>query len=207
MAIGDIIVQIFLITVAMVALSELLNKLMGLNMDTSRELRDKAKDIQDRMRMAQSIRDMGELYKLQQESMQLSKQMLKKQLIPSCIRCIIFIAIFAILSFLYADYSEGIFPFPILFFGSGWFALYFLFSISLSLLIWGLKKLYRKLTGTEVKRKKASQEILGMLSLQQQETEGNIQLTKPLPEPDISNSPMLKNDSIKKGSWKDKIKR
>ncbi|NHJ23949.1 MAG: DUF106 domain-containing protein [Candidatus Lokiarchaeota archaeon] len=207
MANGDIIVQIFLITVAMVGFSELLNKLMGLNMDTARELRDKAKNIQERMKTAQLTQDMGEMYKLQQESVQLSKQMMKKQLIPSCVRCLIFFGIFAILSVFYADYNEGIFPFPILIFGSGWFALYFLFSIGLNLLVWGGKKTYRKMTGKEDRRKKASKEILGMLSLQQQETEGNIQLTRPISESYIRKSPKTEEDPNKGDSWKDKIKR
>jgi len=207
MANGDIIVQIFLITVAMVGFSELLNKLMGLNMDTARELRDKAKNIQERMKTAQLTQDMGEMYKLQQESVQLSKQMMKKQLIPSCVRCLIFFGIFAILSVFYADYNEGIFPFPILIFGSGWFALYFLFSIGLNLLVWGGKKTYRRMTGKEDRRKKASKEILGMLSLQQQETEGNIQLTRPISESYIRESLKTDKDPNKGNSWKNKIKR
>jgi hypothetical protein len=207
MTTADIIIQIFLITVAMVAFSEFLNKLMGSNMDTARDLRDKAKNIQERMKTAQLTHDMGELFKLQQESIQLSKQMMKKQLIPSCVRCLIFFGIFAILSIFYADYSAGIFPFPILIFGSGWFALYFLFSIGLNLLVWGGKRGYRKLTSKEDRRKKASKEILGMLSLQQQESEGHIQLTRPIPESYLRESPKVEEDINKDDSWKNKIKR
>ena len=207
MAIGDIIVQIFLITLVMVAFSELLNKLMGLDMNTARELREKAKNIQERMKTAQLTNDIEEMYRVQRESVQLSKQMMKKQLIPSCVRCVIFFGIFGVLSFFYADYSEGIFPFPILFFGSGWIALYFLFSVGLNLLVWGIKKAYRKYMGKEDVRKKASREISGMLSLQQQESEGNIQLTRPLPEPYNKTSYTPNEEESKSETWKTKIKR
>jgi uncharacterized membrane protein (DUF106 family) len=207
MAVGDIVIQIFLITVAMVAFSEILNKLMGLNMGTARDLREQAKNLQERMRLAQLTKDMEELYKLQQESIQLTKEMMKKQLLPSCVRCIIFFGIFAVLNFIYADYSAGIFPFPILFFGSGWFAVYFLFSIGLSLLVWGIKKVYRKYTGKEDARKKESNAILGMQSFKQDESEGHIQLTRSLPEPYIEETQTNDQNENESDSWKTKIKR
>lgn len=207
MAVGDIVIQIFLITVAMVAFSELLNKLMGLNMGAARDLREQAKNLQERMRIAQLTKDVEELYKLQQESIQLTKQMMKKQILPSCVRCIIFFGIFTVLNFIYADYVQGIFPFPILFFGSGWFAVYFLFSIGLSLLVWGIKKLYRWYTGKEDMRKKESNTVLGMQSLEQRESEGHIQLTRPIPEPYIEETQTNDQNENESESWKNKIKR
>ncbi|MFX0012425.1 MAG: EMC3/TMCO1 family protein [Candidatus Hermodarchaeota archaeon] len=207
MAVGDIVIQIFLITVAMVAFSEILNKLMGSNMGTARDLREQAKNLQERMRLAQLTKDMEELYKLQQESIQLTKQMMKKQILPSCVRCIIFFGIFAVLNFIYADYVQGIFPFPILFFGSGWFAVYFLFSIGLSLLVWGIKKLYRWYTGKEDMRKKESNAVLGVQSLEQHESEGHIQLTRPLPEPYIEEPQTNDQNENESNTWKTKIKR
>ena len=207
MAVGDIVIQIFLITVAMVAFSELLNKLMGLNMGTARGLREKTKNLQERMRTAQLTNDREELYQLQQESIQLTKEMMKKQLLPSCVRCIIFFGIFAVLNFIYADYSQGIFPFPILFFGSGWVALYFLFSIGLSLLVWGTKRFYRWYTGKEDIRKKESNAVLGVQSLEQHESEGHIQLTRPLPEPYIEEPQTNDQTENESDTWKTKIKR
>ncbi|GAH43684.1 unnamed protein product, partial [marine sediment metagenome] len=111
MANEEIIIQIMFITIAMVGLSELLNRIFGLNMDAAREIREKSKNLQERMRTARSIGDRQEMLELQQESMELSKQMLKKQMIPSCVRCAIFMGIFAVIGGLYAN-SGDLLPFP-----------------------------------------------------------------------------------------------
>ncbi|GAG89758.1 unnamed protein product, partial [marine sediment metagenome] len=106
----EIIIQIMLITIGMVGLSELLNRIFGLNMEAARELREKSKNLQERMRTARSIGDPQGMLELQQESVELSKQMLKKQMIPSCVRCGIFMGIFAVLGGIYVDYAEGLLP-------------------------------------------------------------------------------------------------
>lgn len=200
MAHEEIIIQILLITIGMIGLSEILNRIFGLDMNSARELREKAKEVQDRMRMAQSTRDVEEMRLAQQESVNLYKQMMKKQMIPSCLRCIVFFGIFAVIGIFYADYAADLLPFPILFFGSGWFAVYFLFSIAFQLIIYGIKKLYRKYTGKEGARK-ASREITGML--QQQGAGGQFQLTRPIPPKYLDE----KSDVEPTDSWKDKIKR
>ncbi|MBY8980521.1 MAG: DUF106 domain-containing protein [Candidatus Lokiarchaeota archaeon] len=180
MAIEEIIIQIMLITLAMVGLSEILNRFMGLNMGTAKELREKSKNLQERMKTARLTGNSQEMFELQQESMVLTKLMMKKQMIPSCIRCVIFMGIFGLVGGIYAPYGNFL-PFPILIFGSNWFAVYILFSFSFSLILYGLKRLYRKLTGKEDKRKKASKEILGMLSPESGNQQGNLQLTRPIP--------------------------
>jgi len=211
MANGEIIIQIMFITIAMVGLSELLNRIFGLNMDAARELRENSKNLQERMRTARSIGDRQEMLELQQESMELSKQMLKKQMIPSCVRCAIFIGIFAVLGAVYVDHAEGLLPFPILF-GTGWFTVYFLFSITFSLIFYGFKRLYRKLTGKEVKRKGGLREILGGLSPQAGDQEQNLQLTRPIPYQSMQGGVdedlvEKKEEQPKVDSWKDHIKK
>ncbi len=211
MANGEIIIQIMFITIAMVGLSELLNRIFGLNMDAARELRENSKNLQERMRTARSIGDRQEMLELQQESMELSKQMLKKQMIPSCVRCAIFIGIFAVLGAVYVDHAEGLLPFPILF-GTGWFTVYFLFSITFSLIFYGFKRLYRKLTGKEVKRKGGLREILGGLSPQGGDQEQNLQLTRPIPYQSMQGGVdedlvEKKEEQPKVDSWKDHIKK
>lgn len=208
---GEIIIQIMFITIGMVGLSELLNRIFGLNMDTAREIREKSKNLQERMRTARSIGDPQEMLELQQESMELSKQMLKKQMIPSCVRCGIFMGIFAVLGAIYVDHAEGLLPFPILF-GTGWFTVYFLFSITFSLIFYGFKRLYRKLTGKEVKRRGGLGELLGGLSPQTGDQEQNLQLTRPMPnnlmqggvDEDVQEK---KDEQPKVDSWKDHIKK
>ena len=211
MANEEIIIQIMFITLAMVGLSEILNRVMGLNMDTARELREKSRHLQERMKTARLTGNSQEMFSLQQESMALTKVMMKKQMIPSCVRCFIFIGIFALIGAIYIDYSNNLLPFPILIFGSGWFAIYFLFSLSFSLILYGLKRLYRKLTGKEDKRKKASKEILGMLSPGSGNQQGNLQLTRPIPDRilsdyDADNEQEDSDGQPKSDSWKDRIK-
>jgi TM2 domain-containing membrane protein YozV len=212
MANEEIIIQIMFITIGMVGLSELLNRILGLNMEAARELREKSKNLQERMQTARLTGNPQEMLKLQQESMELSKQMLKKQMVPSCVRCAIFMGIFAVLQVLYADHTAGLLPFPILF-GTGWFTVYFLFSIAFSLIVYGFKRLYRKLTGKEVKRKKGALEtILGEASPQTGDQEYNLQLTRPIPNDSMQGGvdediQEKKEEQPKVDSWKDHIKK
>ncbi len=198
MANVGIILQIMFISIGMVALGLILNKFLGVNLATARELRDKALNIRERMRTAQVTGNAQEMFALQQESTTLMKQMMKKQLIPSCIRCVVFLGIFALIGVFYMNYASGILPFEIPLLGDGWIAVYFLFSIGFSLLIWGVKKLYRKLTGKVDARRKISKEILTVLSPTSQETASGFQLPAPVP----SGS----EETEKLDSWKDRIK-
>ncbi len=212
MAIGEIIIQIMLITIAMVTLSELLNRILGINMEAARELREKSQNLQERMRTARLAGNPQEMFELQQESLELSKQMLKKQMIPSCVRCLIFWGIFALLGFVYADYVAGILPFDLLFFGSGWFAIYLLFSITFGLILYGFKRLYRKLTGKEVKRSRVSRGMLGGLTSQTGDQEQYLQLTRELPNDSIQEEVIEETreeegERSKTDSWKDRIKK
>lgn len=212
MANEEIIIQIMFITLAMVGLSEILNRVMGLNMDTARELREKSRNLQERMKTVRLTGNSQEMFELQQESVALTKVMMKKQMIPSCVRCLIFIGIFALIVGIYASFADGLLPFPILIFGSGWFAVYFLFSISFSLILYGIKRLYRKLTGKEDKRKKASKEILGMLSSASGSQLNNLQLTRPIPNkpPRDEGADSEQEDSNgqpKSDSWKDRLQK
>ena len=131
-----IIFQIFLVTLGMVTLSMIFNKLMGLNPESAREIREQTTELQERMRVAQQEGNNQDLRRLQQESIELTKTMMKKQMIPSCVRCFIFWGIYGVLGLLFADYSTGLLPFPVLFFGDGWVGVYILVSISISLLVY-----------------------------------------------------------------------
>lgn len=194
-----IILQIFFITLGMVSFSMILNKLMGLDPKSAKEIRERAKNLQDRMRNAQLTADREQLYSLQQESMHLYKEMMKKQLLPSCVRCFIFWGIFAIIGVFYNPYG-ALLDFPILFFGDGWVAVYFLFSIGISLLIYLIKRIYRKVTGKQDPRKTDITEIRSMLSGTSSGTEGVFQIDSNLDDKD--NKPAInRNDS-----WKERIK-
>ncbi|MFX0032524.1 MAG: EMC3/TMCO1 family protein [Candidatus Hodarchaeota archaeon] len=201
----DIILQIMFISIGMVALSLLLNRVLGINLNTAKELREKALNLQERMRTAQITGDGQELIKLQRESTALMKQMMKKQLIPSCFRCLVFIGIFALIGIFYANYTSGLLPFLIPLLGDGWVALYFLFSLGFSLLAYGLKRLYRKVTGKTSQKARLSKEILDVLSPRSQETGVGFQLTRPLPSSSASEETSQGKQIEKLDSWKDKI--
>jgi len=201
MANEEIFVGIMLITILMIGVSEILNRIMGINKDAARELREKLKNLQERMRTAQLTGNAQIMQELQRESMALTKTMMKKQMIPSCVRCFIFIGIFGVIYTVYAGYSEGLLPFPIVFFGSGWVAVYFLFSITFSLILYGIKRLYKKLTGKEVKRNKSS--ILGRVSPQSEDSESIIQLTRQINEPIQERGYVDEQED----SWKNRVKK
>jgi hypothetical protein len=72
----EVIIQIMFITLAMVGFSTVLNKIMGLNMDTAREIKEKSKNLQERMRTVRLTGDVQQMAELQQESMILTKLMM-----------------------------------------------------------------------------------------------------------------------------------
>jgi uncharacterized membrane protein (DUF106 family) len=129
------------ITLGMVAFGLILNKILGINPNIAKEIQKEAKNLQDRMRTAQAMGDFQMLRQLQQESMQLTRQMITKQFLPQCLRLILFFVIYAVIGFIYANYSSGLFPFKI-FNNDGWFAVYLIFSIGFSLFYILIKKIY-----------------------------------------------------------------
>ena len=183
-----VIIQIVFITLGMIVLGMVLNRFFGLTKEKLQDMRTKALKFRERMKNAQLLGDYEQLVQIQRESTQFMKLIMKKQMIPLCLRCIIFIVIFMILGTIYADYYYGLLPFPILIFGNGWIAVYLIFSIYFSLFIWGVKKL----TGMGTKTKSSVKEIMAIASPQQ----GTVLSSYP-----TTNMP----DIPRKDSWKDKI--
>jgi uncharacterized membrane protein (DUF106 family) len=211
-----VILQIVFITLGITVFSVLFNKFFGLNREESRKVQEKMRNLQDQMKNAQVIGDYQEMKRLQQESMEITKDMMKKQLLPLCIRCIIFFGIYALLGVIYAPYGANLVPFTIPLFGSGWFAIYFLSYLGFSLSFYGIRKLYKKLTGKEdEKRPSFTKEILGFGS---QSNEGNLsgfQIPKPTTQKPENKSQIDRSEKQsekksrdsqeKKPSWKDRI--
>jgi uncharacterized membrane protein (DUF106 family) len=159
-----VLIQIVFITLGMIVLGMVLNHYLGLNKEAMQDMRKRALNFRERMKNAQLMGDYQQMVQIQQESTQFMKIMMKKQMIPLCLRCIVFIAIFMVLGFIYADYQSGLLPFPILIFGSGWIAIYLIFSVYFSVFIWGVKKL----TGMGTKTKNSVKEIMALVSPQQE---------------------------------------
>ena len=146
----DIIYELMFISFALVLFGLLLNKLLGVKPSKMKEIRDKAKNLRERIRQAEILGDQVLLQQLQVETMQLMKIMLKKQLVPMCIRCVIFLGIFIVLSMVYGQYEF-------------WFWIYFLFSFSFSMAAFGLRYLYKKVRKKEDKRKSFAKEIMELV--------------------------------------------
>jgi uncharacterized membrane protein (DUF106 family) len=183
-----VVIQIMFITLGMIALGVVLNHFLGLTTDALQDLRNKATKFRERMKNAQLTGDYQQLAQIQQESTQFMKLMMKKQMIPLCLRCIVFIGIFMVLGLIYADYASGLLPFPLLIFGSGWVAIYLIFSVFFSFFIW----LVKRLTGMGGKTQTKVKEIMGMISPQQ-----NVGLSSYV----SSNAP----DEPRKDSWKERL--
>ncbi|MBY8990297.1 MAG: DUF106 domain-containing protein [Candidatus Lokiarchaeota archaeon] len=196
-----IIIQIMLITIVMVFLGMILNKLLGLSKDKVSEFKEQAFNLQERMKNAQVLADPQLMLQVQRETMQFTKSIMIKQFVPLCLRCFIFIGIFAVLGFIYADYDSGLLPFPLLIFGTGWVAIYFIFSISFSLIIFGMKKLYKRITGKQVSSQGHLREIMELVSPTQQSSGISFQVANPVPFNTDEDS------SEKSDSWKDRIQK
>ena len=191
-----------LITIGMIILGMILNKVLGLSKEKITEFKERASNLQERIRNAQVIGDIQMMARLQRETMQFTKQIIVKQFVPLCLRCFIFIGVFAVLLFIYADYASGLLPFPLLIFGNGWVALYFIFSISFSLTIFGIKKLYKRITGKDISSQNHLREIMQLVSPTQQTSGISFQVLDAVPS-----SKVEENSSERTDSWKERIQK
>lgn len=146
----EIIFELMYISLGLSIFGLILNKILGLKSSVMKEIRNDAKNLQDRLKQAQVLGDPRIMQELQAETMQLMKQMLKKQFLPMGIRCIIFLGIFFVLSFYYGGYEY-------------WYWVYFLWSLGFSLSVFGLTKAYKKVTGKEEEKKSLAKEIAASL--------------------------------------------
>lgn len=202
-----IIIQILFVTISMIVLGMGLNYILGLRKEALREMRKKAKNLQERIRNAQLLGDYQLMAQTQQESLQFMKLMMKKQFIPLCLRCVIFISIFGVLGIIYSEYRSGLLPFPLLIFGNGWIAIYIIFSISFSLIIYGVKRIYRKITGKGTKTQSYLKEIMGIISSPQQSNELPFQISSNTQNDYRDVNVGRTNEDLlpRKDSWKDRI--
>ncbi|MHA1884640.1 MAG: EMC3/TMCO1 family protein [Promethearchaeota archaeon] len=195
-----IILQILFITIGMLIFGMLLNRLLGLKREKMQEFKERASNLQERLRNAQTLGDIQLVAQVQRETMQFTRQIMIKQFVPLCIRCFIFIGIFAILGYIYADYRSGLLPFSLFIIGSGWVALYFIFSISLSLLIYGAKRLYKKFTGKDISSQNNLRELMQLVSPSSQNSGFSLRSLNPNSS---YQSEEKSTDAI--DSWKDRI--
>ena len=196
-----IILQIMLITIGMVIFGMILNRFLGLSREKMAEFKEQALNLQERIRNAQVVGDVQMMAQVQRETLQFTKKIMLKQFVPLCVRCFIFIGIFAILGIIYADYDSGLLPFPLLIFGTGWVALYFIFSIGFSLIIFGIRKLYKRISGKEIATQGHLREIMELVSPTRQSSGFSFQVSNTV------NSSREEDSAEKADSWKERIQK
>jgi len=122
--------NVFIVSLVMMIISILFSKKFGLPIQQQVEIQQKLRDLQEEMKLAQ-----GDIYKMQEiqkQSIELMRIITKKQLLPMCIRTITFFGVYFVMSSFYIGVVFDKNPLPI--FGYGFFSLYFLYSIGLSLI-------------------------------------------------------------------------
>ncbi|MFX1417659.1 MAG: hypothetical protein ACFE9N_01935 [Promethearchaeota archaeon] len=186
-----VILQILIITLGMILLGMILNYALGIKKENLKDMRKKAINLRERMKNAQVLGDYQSMAQLQRESTQFMKLMMKKQLVPLCLRCSIFIGIFVVLGFIYIDYNSGLLPFPILIFGSGWLALYLIFSLYFSVIIYVVKRLI----GEKGKTQESFREIMEIVSPTRQRAGGSLYAPSAIQDDNLTRT----------DSWKDRI--
>ena len=142
-----IVWQIVGISLAMVALSQLFRWKFSLSRSEQAHFQEKVQSLQEEAKLAQARGDQQRITEIQQEMMDFSRDLMKKQFIPMCGRTIVFLVIFWILSSIYGKYDySGILG------GLGWFWLYFLISLGANLIISFIIKAVKKSRGVEEER-------------------------------------------------------
>jgi len=191
----EIIFELMYISLGLSIFGLILNKILGLKSSVMKEIRVDAKNLQDRLKQAQVLGDPRIMQELQAETMQLMKQMLKKQFLPMGIRCIIFLGIFFILSFYYGGYEY-------------WYWVYFLWSLGFSLSVFGLTKAYKKVTGKEEEKKSLAKEIatsLGQRSSYFISNVSSIETQDSQIDDHTSKNDEENQESEESDSWKDRL--
>ncbi len=191
----DIIFELMYISLGLVIFGLILNKILGLKNSVMKEIRDDAKNLKERLKQAQVLGDPRIMQELQGETMQLMKQMLKKQFLPMGIRCIIFLGIFYVLSFYYGGYEY-------------WYWVYFLWSLGFSLSVFGLKKAYKKVTGKEGEKKDLAKEIAASLGQRSSYFISNVSSVETQDsqiDDHVSKSDEENQESEESDSWKERL--
>jgi hypothetical protein len=123
----------------MVIFSHVFQKKYALSREAQMKTQETLQDLQERIQLAQG--NMKLMQELQLEMMGLMQSMMKKQILPMCIRTVFFLGVLGLLRLFYGQYDK-ILPFPFLF-GQGYFATYLFVSICASLIIAVFKKILK----------------------------------------------------------------
>jgi uncharacterized membrane protein (DUF106 family) len=200
----EIILQIIGFSIFMVILSMIMNKKYMLSQEAMMAQQERMQMLQEKLMKAQRFNNIELFQEAQAELANEMKELMRKQMIPMCVRTLVFLGMFGLLGLLYGQY-DSIFPFPILFFGKGWAAVYILTSLGLSLLIALFKKIFKKGTTQQ-----PFVDIAGIrsgmmnLSMNQMTPMNSIPPTnKSTADPPLNSA--LSNDEEKIPEWKKKM--
>ena len=207
-----IILLVMIVTLSMIIIGMVFNKVWGVKQSNFMELKNNLSNLQERMKNAQMMGDIRQMKQLQLEANQMFKSLIFKQFLPLCVRCILFLGVWIVLTFIFRDYNTGLLPFQIPILGDGWFALYFLFSLGFFLLIYAIKKLYKKLAGKEEGKPSMFKQLMKDLSFNADiPLSSGSPLSLGLTHDDYSiqdhDQEMINEDRDSSDNWKDKIQK
>ncbi|MHA1897832.1 MAG: EMC3/TMCO1 family protein, partial [Promethearchaeota archaeon] len=128
-------IELLVYTLIITIISQLFNKKYGLTMSQQLKMQEQVRTLQQRMSDAQRNANPEELRRIQQEMMQISKDMMMKTMLPSLVRCAFFWIVYAILNYYYKNVSFN---------GLSFFWIYFLYSLGIGLIFWLITKKFGK---------------------------------------------------------------
>lgn len=136
---ADYIIVLF-ITIAMMVVSQLFSRKFGGSFSQQIQTQDRIKAMQQELMEARN--DPARMQQIQGEYAKLMNDMMKKQMLPMCLRSGIFLAIFFIMSSFYSGVTFDANPIKI--FGPSFASLYFAYSIGIMLIIYLGKFIIKK---------------------------------------------------------------
>ncbi len=154
----DVWIQIMLISLGITILSQFTNKLMKLDSQHMKATQTRLRELSQELEASRGGGTMNyqvgtttrSYDEINRELMSLMKKMAKEQFLPMGIRCGVFWGIFAIIGVIYGP-AGTVLPFDFIFFGHEWVGAYVMFSLIFGFSIFGLQKLYKKLTHQDQK--------------------------------------------------------
>lgn len=127
---------LIIVIIAMAVGSQLFNYKFGLTTQQQLQTQQRVRELQARMMAARD--DPQELHRLQMESMNITRNMMKKTMIPSLVRCVAFLGVYWGLYYYFSNTQ----------FFSSFIVVYFVLSLSISLIVMLIARLFRKKSPT-----------------------------------------------------------
>lgn len=136
---------VLLITIAMMVVSQIFSRKFGGSFSQQIQNQERIKAMQQELMEARN--DPVRMQQIQGEYMKLMNDLMKKQMLPMCLRSGIFLGIFFIMNSIFSGKTFDANPIKI--FGPTFASLYFMYSIGIMLIIYLVKYIMKKVRPTQ----------------------------------------------------------